>query len=50
MVGGVSSQWPVLVERKPQHLARQRAESAMKEAVDAFFSEAELSLPENRPR
>ena len=34
---GFSSRSPTLVECKPQHLARQRAQGAMKEVVDAFF-------------
>ena len=34
---GFLSRWPTLVQRKPQHLSRQRAQCAMQEVVDAFF-------------
>lgn len=38
---GFSSRWPTLVQRKPQHLSRQRAHCAMQEVVGAFFQRLE---------
>ena len=38
---GFFSRWPTLVQRKPQHLARQRAQCAMQEVVDTFFERLE---------
>ena len=34
---GFMARWPSLAERKPQHLARQRAQCSTSEVVDAFF-------------
>lgn len=38
---GFLGRWPSLVQRKPQHLARQRAQSSMQEVVDVFFDRLE---------
>ena len=34
---GFLSRWPTLVQRKPQHLPRQRAQSATEEVISSFF-------------
>lgn len=43
---GFLQRWPILTERRPQHLSRKRAEGANYETIHAFFERVEKLLSE----